>query len=130
MKMERMSLSRYEINIDHELEVANFYRSLGIICGEGDIIFRIIILVLSEKGEYSVTHFSDIRKYTDAIADKGSVGSKMKNILLLEGLAIKVERGGYVITEKGLVAAEYIKRSTENYSRYRRVKLIVERIPS
>lgn len=124
-----MSLSRYEIDGNYELEVANFFRSQGISCAEGDIVFRIIMLVLSEKGEYMVTYFSDIRKYTDAIADKGSVGSKMKSIVLLEGLAMKVERGGYVITEKGSITAEYIKKSTEFYARYKMMKKIMDRIP-
>ncbi len=125
-----MSLSRYKIDSSYELEVANFFKSQGINCGEGDIIFRIIMLVLSEKGEYMVTYFSDIRKYTDAIADKGSVGSKMKIVILLEGLAMKVERGGYVITEKGSITAEYIKKSTEFYARHKMMEKIIERIPS
>lgn len=124
-----MSLIRYKIDSNYELEVANFFRSHGISSGEGDIVFRIIILVLSEKGEYMVTYFSDIRKYTDAIADKGSVGSKMKSVILLEGLAMKVERGGYVITEKGSITAEYIKKSTEFYARHKMVEKIMERIP-
>ncbi len=125
-----MILSKYEINVESELEIANFYKSLGIACGEGDILYRIILLVLSEKGEYNVTQFSDIRKYTDAIADKGSVGSKMKAVILLEGLAIKVERGGYVITEKGVLASDYIKKSSEHYAKHRRISQIIERIPS
>jgi hypothetical protein len=124
-----MNLSKYDINLDNEIEIANFYRSLGITCGEGDILFRIILLVLSRKGEYDITQFSEIRKYTDAIADKGSVGSKMKSFLL-ERLALKVERGGYVITEKGLLAADYIWKSTEYYTQYKMLMEIIERIPS
>lgn len=125
-----MTLSRYEIKTENELEIANFYRSLGITSGEGDVIYRIIVLALAEKGEKSITTFSDIRNYADAIADKGNVGSKMKTVILLEGLAIKIERGGYVITEKGLVAADYIKRSTDYYNKRKRLKTIIERIPS
>ncbi len=125
-----MTLSRYEIKTENELEIANFYRSLGITSGEGDIIYRIIVLALAEKGEKSITTFSDIRNYTDAVADKGNVGSKMKTVILLEGLAVKIERGGYIITEKGLVAADYIKRSSEYYHKRKRVKTIIERIPS
>lgn len=125
-----MTLSRYEIKTENELEIANFYRSLGITSGEGDIIYRIIVLALAEKGEKSITTFSDIRNYADAVADKGNVGSKMKTVILLEGLAIKIERGGYVITEKGLVAADYLKRSTDYYNKRKMVKTIIERIPS
>ena len=122
-------MSEHEININHEIEIANFFKSLGIGCGEGDLLFRIIILVLSEKGEFGITYFSDIRKYTDQIADKGNVGSKMKSIILLEGLAIKVERGGYVITEKGMLTAQYIKDSTKFYKKYRMIEEIIERMP-
>lgn len=125
-----MSLGKYEIDCSYEREVANFFRSQGIQCGEGDILFRIIMLVLAEKGEYEVTYFSDIRKFTDEIADKGNVGSKMKSVILLEGLAMKVERGGYVITGKGMITAEYIKKSTEYYARHMMVENIIERIPS
>lgn len=120
----------YEINVDREVEIANYYRTLGITCGEGDIIFRLIMLVLSEKGENQVTQFSDIRKYTDPVADKGSVGSKIKTVIILNGLALKVERGGYVITEKGNVVAEYIKTSTKSYNRWKRFDQIIERIPA
>jgi hypothetical protein len=125
-----MTLSRYEIITENEFEIANFFRSLGITSGEGDVIYRIIVLALAEKGERAVTTFSDIRDYTDAVADKGNVGSKMKTVILLEGLAVKIERGGYVITEKGLVAADYLKRSTDYYNKRKRVKTIIERLPS
>ena len=125
-----MNLSKYEIDVDNEIEIANFYGSLGVTSGEGDILFRIILLVLARNGEYNITQFSEVRKYTDALADKGSLGSKMKSIILLEGLALKVERGGYVITEKGLLAADYISKSTEYYTRYKMLTKIIERIPS
>jgi hypothetical protein len=118
-----------QIDCNFEIEVANFFKSHGINCGEGDIVFRIIILVLYEKGESMVTYFSDIRKYTDSIADKGSVGSKMKSVILFEGLAMKIERGGYVITEKGSITAEYIKKSTEFYARHKMMENIIKRIP-
>ncbi|MCE8425498.1 MAG: hypothetical protein J5U17_06940 [Candidatus Methanoperedens sp.] len=120
----------YEINVDHEAEISNYYRTLGISCGEGDILFRLIMLVLLEKGENEVTQFSDIRKYTDPVADKGSVGSKIKAVILFQGLALKVERGGYVITEKGMVAAEYIKTSTKFYEKWNRFNHIIERFPA
>lgn len=123
-------MSSYEIDVEKEAETANYYRALGISCGEGDILFRLIMLVLSEKSDNEVTQFSDIRKYTDAVADKGSVGSKIKTLILPNNLALKVERGGYVITEKGMAVADYIKTSTISYNKVKRFNQIIERIPA
>jgi len=87
------------IDVEFEQEVARFYQSLGINQGPGDIQYRLILKVL-EKNEGEITEFSDIRRYTDQVADRGSIGSKMKTLFQLEGLVKKVKRGGYIITDK------------------------------
>ncbi|ATU07966.1 hypothetical protein [Methanohalophilus portucalensis] len=116
------------IDIATEKAVAEFYQSLGIINGPGDIQYRIIIKVL-EMNEGEVVEFSDIRKYTDPIADRGSIGSKMKTVILLSGLANKVKRGGYTITEKGMIAADYLHNSTEFYFKAKKTMAMIDRMP-
>lgn len=117
-------------NIDVELElvVAQFYQSLGINQGPGDIQYRLILKVL-EKNEGRITEFSEIREYTDQFADRGSIGSKMKTVFQLEGLVKKVKRGGYIITDKGLTAANFLKSTTAFYKKTKRVGEIIERMP-
>jgi hypothetical protein len=115
--------------VEFEKEVANFHQSLGITCGPGDIHYRLIILVLAQNKTTKITRFSEIREYTDQVADRGSIGSKMKNIFQLHGLVKKVEHGGYIITENGLIAAEFIKDSSENYKAIKKTKKMLERIP-
>jgi len=122
--MESMS----EIDISLEGEVAMYFQSLGINNGPGDLQYRLIIRVLAEN-EGRITMFSDIRAYTDHIADRGSVGSKLKVIFLMSGLAEKVHHGGYVITDKGLAAARFIEESTRFYKKAMRIDGIIERIP-
>lgn len=112
-----------------EQEAAAFYQSLGIYSGPGDIHYRLIIQILAQNGMNNITRFSEIREYTDQVADRGSIGSKMKNIFQLEQLASKVEHGGYVITEKGLIASDFIKYSSENYKKIKKTKKMLERIP-
>ncbi len=119
-----------EIDIEFEQEVANFYQSMGITTGPGDIQYRLILLVLASNGEDKVTRFSEIRGYTDRVADRGSIGSKLKNTFQLEGLAIKVGHGGYVITHKGLLAADFIQSTSSYYKRVKSVEKIIERIPA
>ncbi|MHC1567970.1 MAG: hypothetical protein ACXQT5_05985 [Candidatus Syntropharchaeia archaeon] len=75
-----------EIDVEWEKEVAEFYQSLGISQGPGDALYRIILLVLSKNGVGNMTSFSWIRKCTDQIAERGSVGSKLKTVFQLEGL--------------------------------------------
>lgn len=118
-----------KINVEFEKEVANFYQSLGIFCGPGDIHYRLIILTLAQNGTHRITRFSEIREYTDHIADRGSIGSKMKNIFQLHRLVKKVEHGGYILTEKGLLAAGFISSSTENYKKFKKTMEMLERIP-
>ena len=117
------------VDVDWELEVSDFYRSLGISQGVGDIQYRLILLVLSQNGVENCTNFSEIRKYTDRIAERGSVASKMKNVIRLEGLAKKVGRGEYVITEKGLLASDFIDRSSKYYRSVKNSLELIERIP-
>ncbi len=117
-----------EIDISLEGEVAMYFQSLGINNGPGDIQYRLIIRVLAEN-EGHVTMFSDIRAYTDQIADRGSVGSKLKVVFLMSGLVEKVHRGGYVITDKGLAAARFIEQSTKFHRKAMQIDGIVERMP-
>lgn len=119
-----------EVDIEFEQEVANFYQSMGITTGIGDIQYRLILLVLAKNGEERVTRFSEIREYTDKIADRGSIGSKLKTTFQLEGLAIKVGHGGYIITHKGLLAADFIKSTSDYYRKVKSVEKIIERIPA
>jgi predicted transcriptional regulator len=117
-----------DIDVELEQEVAEFYQSLGINQGPGDIQYRLILKVL-EKNDPDITKFSDIRKYTDQFADRGSIGSKMKTVFQLEGLVKKVKRGGYVITDKGLMAAGFLKTTTTFYKKTKRMGEIIERMP-
>lgn len=119
-----------EIDVEFEQAAANFYQSLGITTGPGDIQYRLILLVLAKNGEDSVTRFSDIREYTDKIADRGSIGSKLKTVFQLEGLVVKVGHGGYMITHKGLVAADFIQSTSSYYKKIKSVEKIIDRIPS
>lgn len=119
-----------EVDIEFEQEVANFYQSMGITTGPGDIQYRLILLVLAKNGEGKVTRFSSIREYTDKIADRGSIGSKLKAVFQLEGLAIKVGHGGYMITHKGLLTADFIQSTSNYYRKVKSVEKIIERIPS
>jgi len=116
------------IDISQELEVAAYFKSLGVNQGCGDIQYRLIALVLAGN-EGNITRFSDIRAYTDHVADRGSVASKLKTVFLLEGLAERVQRGGYVITDKGLVAARFIEETSKFYRKSVRIDAIIERIP-
>ena len=118
-----------EIDIESEKEVANFYQSMGMNTGPGDIQYRLILLVLAENGEEKVTRFSDMREYTDKVADRGSIGSKLKGIFQLEGLALKVGHGGYVITHKGLLAADFIQSTSQYYKKVKVTEKIIDRIP-
>ena len=117
-----------DIDVELEQEVAEFYQSLGINQGPGDIQYRLILKVL-EKKDPEITEFSDIREYTDQFADRGSIGSKMKTVFQLEGLVRKVKRGGYVITDKGLMAASFLKTTTVFYKKTKRMGEIIERMP-
>ncbi len=117
-----------DIDVELEQEVAEFYQSLGINQGPGDIQYRLILKVL-EKNDPDITKFSDIRKYTDQFADRGSIGSKMKTVFQLEGLVKKVKRGGYVITDKGLMAASFLRTTTTFYKKTKRMGEIIERMP-
>ncbi len=117
-----------EIDVALEQKVAEFYQSLGIHQGPGDIQYRIILRVLG-KNEGKITEFAEIRKYTDQFADKGSIGSKMKTVFQLESLAEKVKRGGYIITDKGVTAANFLKDSTAFYKKNKRMVEIIERMP-
>jgi len=119
-----------DIDIEFEQKVADFYQSIGISTGPGDIQYRLILLVLAKNGEENVTRFSKIRDYTDRIADRGSIGSKIKTVFQLEGLAIKVGHGGYSITHKGLLAADFIQATSAYYKKIKSVEQIIERIPS
>ncbi len=118
-----------DVDIEFEQKVANFYQSIGISSGPGDIQYRLILLVLARNGEDKVTRFSEIRDYTDKIADRGSIGSKIKTIFQLEGLARKVGHGGYSITHKGLLAADFIQSTSVYYKKIKSVGQIIERIP-
>lgn len=103
---------------------------MGITTGPGDIQYRLIILVLAKNGEDKVTRFSDIREHTNKIAERGSIGSKLKAVFQLEGLAIKVGHGGYVITYKGLLAADFIRSTSNYYKQIKSIEQIIKRIPS
>ncbi|MDW7731723.1 MAG: hypothetical protein SCH66_04755 [Methanolobus sp.] len=117
-----------EIDVKLEQEVACFYQSLGVHQGPGDIQYRLILRVLG-KNEGKITEFSEIREYTDRFADKGSIGSKMKTVFQLEGLAEKVKRGGYIITDKGVTASNFLKDTTAFYKKNKRMEEIIERMP-
>ncbi len=117
-----------KIDIAFEKEVADFYQSLGINQGPGDIQYRLILRVL-ELNENHITEFSQIREYTDELADRGSIGSKIKTVFQLEGLVKKVKRGGYVITEKGLIAANFLRESSAYYKKTKKMRSILERLP-
>ncbi len=120
---------KIEIVPSFELEVAEFYQSLGISQGPGDVQYRLILLVLAKNGENKITKFSEIRSYTDMFADRGSIGSKMKTVFQLEGLVQRVERGGYIITKKGLIAASFLLLSTDYYRKVKMTEELIERIP-
>ena len=117
-----------DIDVNLEQKVAVFYQSLGIQQGPGDIQYRLILRVLG-KNEGKITEFSEIREYTDPFADKGSIGSKMKTVFQLEGLAEKVKRGGYIITDRGITAANFLKDTTTFYKKNKRMEQIIERMP-
>src|SRR3989304_7690253 len=114
-----------DIDIEFEQKVANFYQSIGISSGPGDIQYRLILLVLAKNGEDKVTRFSEIRDYTDKIADRGSIGSKIKTIFQLEGLARKVGHGGCFINPKGLLAADFIQSTSVYYKKIKSVEQII-----
>lgn len=116
------------IDVEHERKVAEFYQSLGINQGPGDIQYRLILLVL-KKNEGKITEFAEIRAYTDQFADRGSIGSKMKSVFQLEGLAEKVQRGGYVITERGLIAANFLKYTSAFYKKTKSMQAMLDRLP-
>ncbi len=117
-----------DIDVELEQEVAAFYQSLGINQGPGDIQYRLMLKVL-ENNDPGITEFADIREYTDQFADRGSIGSKMKTVFQLEGLVKKVKRGGYVITDKGLMAASFLKNTTTFYKKTKKMGEIIERMP-
>lgn len=117
-----------DIDVELEQKVAAFYQSFGINQGPGDIQYRLILKVL-ENNDQEITKFADIRKYTDQFADRGSIGSKMKTVFQLEGLVKKVKRGGYVITDKGLMAASFLKNTTAFYKKAKKMGEIIERMP-
>ena len=119
-----------DIDIEFEQEVARFYQSLGVTTGPGDIQYRLILFVLAKNGEDTVTRFSEIREFTDKIADRGSIGGKMKSVFQLEGLVLKVGHGDYIITHKGLLAADFIKSTSAFYKKVKDIEHIIERIPS
>ena len=117
-----------EIDIDLEKEIANFYQSLGINQGPGDLQYRIILKLL-KKNNSEVTSFSEIRSYTDHFADRGAIGSKMKTVFQLKGLVNKVEWGSYKITDKGIMASEFLDKTTEFYKNNKQYKDVLDRIP-
>ncbi|AEH60414.1 conserved hypothetical protein [Methanosalsum zhilinae DSM 4017] len=117
-----------KVDAQFEKEVADYYQSLGIGQGPGDIQYRLILRVL-ESNKDKITEFSDIRKYTDQFADRGSIGSKMKVVFQRNDLVVKVKHGGYRITNKGLIAANFLKLSTLFYKETNRMDAIMERIP-
>lgn len=118
-----------EIDARFELEVAEFYQSLGINCGPGDVQYRLILLILARKGKNRTTKFYEIRRYTDGIADRGSIGSKIKSILQPQGLVEKVDFGEYRLTDAGIDAAEFIRHTSDYYRKLMTLKRIQERIP-
>lgn len=117
-----------DINVELEQEVADFYRSIGINQGPGNIQYRLMLKVLEKNGDH-VTEFSDIRIFTDQFADRGSIGSKMKTVFQLEGLVKKIKRGGYQITDKGLMAIGFINNTTVFYKKIKKMDDIIERMP-
>ena len=117
-----------EIDVELEQQVADFYKSIGINQGPGDIQYRLILKVLENNAD-QITEFADIRKYTDQFADRGSIGSKMKTVFQLEGLVKKVKRGGYRVTDKGLMAASFLKSTTAFYKKIKRMGDIIDRMP-
>ena len=122
------TLMKNEIDPEFENDVANFYQSLGVNQGPGDIQYRLILKVL-EKNKDKSTEFSDIRYYTDEFAERGSIGSKMKTVFLRNELAVKIKHGGYKITDKGLVASNMLKLSTIFYKEVTKLSNIIERMP-
>ncbi|ABE51124.1 hypothetical protein [Methanococcoides burtonii] len=116
------------INVEYEKKVAEFYQSLGINQGPGDIQYRLILLVL-KKNEGKITEFAEIREYTDQFADRGSIGSKMKTVFQLEGLAKKIQRGGYIITERGLIAANFLNYTSAFYKKTKSMQAMLDRLP-
>lgn len=118
-----------EIDVEFEQEVAEFYQSLGVSSGPGDIQYRLILLVLAKNGKNQITEFSEIREYTDQVADRGSIGSKMKTVIQFQDLAQRVKHGGYVITEKGLIAAKYLRASSAFYVNTKKMMEMLERLP-
>lgn len=127
-RTQGMIMMSEEIDVEWEQEVAAFYQSLGINQGPGDIQYRLILIVL-KNNDPGITEFSDIRKYTDQFADRGSIGSKIKTVFQLEGLVKKVKRGGYVVTDKGLVAASFMENTTAFYKKIKKMGEIIERMP-
>lgn len=117
------------IDVAWELEVAEFYRSLGILQGPGDVQYRLIVLVLAKNGVGRMTKFAEIRKYTDELIDRGNIGSKMKTVFQLDGLVKRVSRGEYVLTEKGAIAAEFIKKTSTYYPDTKLTQKIIDRFP-
>lgn len=118
-----------DINVEFEKNVADFYQSLGVTSGPGDIQYRLIILTLAKNGRKRVTEFSEIRNYTDHVADRGSIGSKMKTVIQFQGLAQRVKHGGYVITDKGLIAAKYLRATSAFYLNTKKTVEMLERLP-
>jgi len=116
------------INVEHEKKVADFYQSLGINQGPRNIQCRLILLVL-KKNEDKITKFAEIRGYTDQFVDRGSIGSKMKSVFQLDRLADKVQRGGYVITERELIAANFLKDTAAFYKRTKSMQTMLDRLP-
>ncbi|MFP4655291.1 MAG: hypothetical protein ACLFMM_06420 [Methanohalobium sp.] len=117
-----------EIDVEFEKDVADFYQSLGIHQGPGDLQYRIILKVLKKNGS-DVTNFSEIRSYTDQFADRGAIGSKMKTVFQLEGLVNKVKWGGYTITDKGRIASNFLDETTEFYKNTKQYRDILDRMP-
>jgi repressor of nif and glnA expression len=118
-----------EIDVRFEQEVAEFYQALGVTCGPGDVQYRLILLIMARKGKGKITKFHEIRRITDSVADRGSIGSKIKSILQPQGLVEKVDFGQYRLTEKGMDAAEFIKHTSKYYRKRMTLKRIEERIP-
>ncbi|MCD4704169.1 MAG: hypothetical protein K8R64_07760 [Methanosarcinaceae archaeon] len=116
------------IDVNLEKEIAEFYQSFGINQGPGDLQYRLILKVL-EINEGNMVEFSEIRQYTDQFADRGSIGSKMKTVFQLEGLVDKVKRGAYTITDKGLIAASFLKETDSFFKNTKKTYEILERMP-
>jgi len=117
-----------DIDANLEAKIAEFFQSLGINQGPGDVQYRIILRVM-EQNEGKIVEFSEIRRHTDRFADKGSIGSKMKNVFQFAGLVKKVKRGGYTITDRGMIAADFLESSTAYYKKSRKLVEMMERLP-